>query len=69
MSYKLSFAKLRNERSDELCFDLSEGLEINKACRSWNKMVFPNNYLMTSVPAIKKHIEDAKIIRERQRLY
>ncbi len=59
-SYKLPFAKFRNELIGVLCSELSEGEEINKACQSWNKRVDPINYMKTTAPITKKQIEEAK---------
>lgn len=59
-SYKLPFAKFRNELIGVLCSELSEGEEINKACQSWNKRVDPVNYMKTTAPITKKQIEEAK---------
>ena len=59
-SYKLPFAKFRNELIGVLCSELSEGEELNKACQSWNKRVDPVNYMKTTAPITKKQIEEAK---------
>lgn len=59
-SYKLPFAKFRNELIGVLCSELSEGEEINKACQSWNKRVDPVNYMKTTAPITKKQIDEAK---------
>lgn len=59
-SYKLQFAKFRNELIGVLCSELSQGEEINKACQSWNKRVDPANYMKVSAPITKKQIEEAK---------
>ena len=63
-SYKLPFAKFRNELIGVLCSELSEGEEINKACQSWNKRVDPVNYMKTTAPITKKQIEEAKLFVE-----
>lgn len=60
VSYKLPFAKFRNELIGVLCSELSEGEELNKACQSWNKRVDPVNYMKTTAPITQKQIEDAK---------
>ena len=60
MSYKLPFAKFKNELIGVLCSELSEGEEINKACQSWNKRVDPVNYMKVSAPITKKQIKEAK---------
>lgn len=59
-SYKLPFAKFRNELIGVLCSELSEGKEINEACKAWNKRVDPVNYMKTTAPITKKQIEEAK---------
>lgn len=59
-SYKLQFAKFRNELIGVLCAELSEGEEINKACQSWNKRVDPANYMKVTAPITKKQIEEAR---------
>ena len=59
-SYKLPFAKFKNELIGVLCSELSEGEELNKACQSWNKRVDPANYMKASAPITKKQIEEAK---------
>jgi hypothetical protein len=59
-SFKLPFAKFKNELIGVLCSELSEGEEINKACQSWNKRVDPANYMKAIAPITKKQIEEAK---------
>lgn len=59
-SFKLPFAKFRNELIGVLCAELSEGEELNKACQSWNKRVDPVNYMKVTAPITKKQIEEAK---------
>ncbi len=59
-SYKLPFAKFRNELIGVLCSELSEGEELNKACQDWNKRVDPVNYMKTTAPITRKQIEEAK---------
>jgi len=59
-SYKLPFAKFRNELIGTLCSELSEGKELNEACQSWNKRVDPANYMKATAPITKKQIEEAK---------
>jgi hypothetical protein len=63
-SYKLSFAKFKNELIGVLCTELAEGEELNKACQSWNKRVDPINYMKTTAPITKKQIEEAKVFVE-----
>lgn len=59
-SYKLPFAKFRNELIGTLCSELAEGKELNDACLAWNKRVDPANYMKATAPITKKQIEDAK---------
>lgn len=59
-SYKLPFAKFKNELIGVLCSELSEGEELNKACQSWNKRVDPANYMKVTAPITKKQIDEAK---------
>lgn len=59
-SYKLPFAKFKNELIGTLCTELSEGKELNDACQAWNKRVDPANYMKATAPITKKQIEDAK---------
>lgn len=59
-SFKMPFAKFKNELIGVLCYELSEGEELNKACQSWNKRVDPANYMKATAPITKKQIEEAK---------
>lgn len=59
-SFKLPFAKFKNELIGVLCSELSEGEELNKACQSWNKRVDPANYMKVTAPITKKQIDEAK---------
>ncbi|MBP6538911.1 MAG: hypothetical protein KA234_01145 [Saprospiraceae bacterium] len=59
-SYKLPFAKFRNELIGVLCSELSEGKELNDACMAWNKRVDPANYMKASAPITARQIEEAK---------
>jgi len=59
-SYKLPFAKFKNELIGVLCSELAEGKEINDACMAWNKRVDPANYMKAKAPITKKQIEEAK---------
>lgn len=43
-------AKFKNELIGVLCTDLAEGMEINKACKTWNKRVDPANYMKAVAP-------------------
>jgi len=59
-SYKLPFAKFKNELIGVLCTELSEGKELNESCQSWNKRVDPANYMKATAPITKRQIEEAK---------
>ena len=59
-SYKLQFAKFKNELIGTLCTELAEGKELNGACQSWNKKVDPVNYMKATAPITKKQIEEAR---------
>jgi len=59
-SYKLPFAKFKNELIGVLCSELAEGKELNAACQAWNKRVDPANYMKAIAPITKKQIEEAK---------
>lgn len=59
-SYKLPIAKFKNSAIGTLCSDLSEGKELNEACKMWNKMVDPVNYMKVTAPITSKQIEEAK---------
>lgn len=63
-SYRLPFAKFRNELIGVLCSELSEGKEINDACKAWNYRVDPANYMKATAPITKKQIEEAKAFVE-----
>lgn len=59
-SYKLPYAKFRNELIGVLCSELSEGKEINEACKAWNIRVDPANYMKAVAPITKTQIAEAK---------
>ena len=59
-SHKLAIAKFRNELIGVLCTELSEGEEINKACKSWNKRVDPANYMKAVAPITETQKQKAK---------
>lgn len=59
-SYRLPFAKFRNELIGVLCSELSEGKELNAACLSWNKRVDPKNYMKATAPITEKQIKEAQ---------
>lgn len=59
-SHKLPFAKFRNELIGTLCVELTQGAEINEACKTWNKRVDPANYMKATAPISHKQIAEAK---------
>jgi len=59
-SYKYQYARFKNELIGVLCSELSEGMELNKACQNWNKRVDPVNYMKVTAPITKKQIEEAE---------
>jgi|GEM_PF-353413 hypothetical protein len=63
-SYRLAYARFKNELIGVLCSELSQGEELNKACQSWNKRVDPANYMKATAPITKKQIEEAKLFVE-----
>ncbi len=65
-SYKLAFAKFRNELIGTLCVELAEGKELNEACQTWNKRVDPANYMKATAPITQKQIKEAQKFVEEQ---
>lgn len=64
-SYDLGIARFRNELIGVLCTDLTQGVEINKACCDWNKRVDPINYMRATKPITEQQKRDAqKFIEE-----
>lgn len=59
-SYGFNLAKFRNELIGVLCTELSEGKELNDACKAWNIRVDPVNYMRAASPITKTQIENAK---------
>lgn len=59
-SYQLPFARFKNELIGVLCSELAEGVDLNEACKSWNKRVDPANYMKAVAPITKRQIEEAK---------
>jgi len=53
-------AKFRNTLIGVLCVELTEGMELNKACENWNKRVDPVNYHKATAPITQKQIAEAK---------
>lgn len=54
------FARFRNELIGTLCVELTEGLDLNKACLNWNKRADPANYMKATAPITQRQIEEAK---------
>lgn len=59
-SYNNIFAKFRNELIGTLCVALSEGEDLNKACKDWNYRVDPVNYMKAVAPITKTQIAQAQ---------
>jgi len=59
-SNNFPFAKFRNELMGQLCKELAEGEELNKACQSWNKRVDPANYMKAVAPITENQKRMAK---------
>jgi hypothetical protein len=64
-SFKLPYAKFKNELIGTFCTELAEGKELNEACQTWNKRVDPANYMKAVAPiteaqrkAAQKFVED-----------
>lgn len=58
-------AKFRNTLMGQLCVELAEGVELNKACLNWNKRVDPANYMRAVAPITEaQRKEAAKFIEE-----
>ncbi|MFW6272557.1 MAG: hypothetical protein ACOC2U_02105 [bacterium] len=55
-----SLAKFKNTLIGVLCTELSEGEEINKACKNWNIRVDPVNYHKATAPITQKQINEAR---------
>ena len=64
-SYGFLHAKFRNTLIGVLCSELSEGMELNKACQNWNKRVDPINFMKAKSPITEKQIQNAKIFVEK----
>lgn len=52
-------AKFKNTLVGVLCSELSEGLELNDACKNWNKRVDPINYHKTVAPVTESMKKNA----------
>lgn len=55
-----SIAKFKNTLIGTLCSELSEGVELNEACKNWNKRVDPVNYNKAKAPITQAQINLAK---------
>ena len=55
-----SIAKFRNTLLGTLCVELSAGLDINEACKNWNKRIDPVNYMKAVAPITTAQIKEAK---------
>lgn len=53
-------SSFRNNLIGELCTELTEGKELNKACNDWNIRVDPINYKKATTPITEKQREDAR---------
>lgn len=53
-------AKFKNTLIGVLCTELTEGMELNKACENWNKRVDPANYMKAIAPITNRQIQEAK---------
>ena len=53
-------AKFKNTLIGVLCTELAEGLELNTACKNWNKRVDPVNYMKATAPITKNQIKQAE---------
>lgn len=65
-SYNLPVAKFRNELIGTLCVELAEGVELNEACKTWNKRVDPANYMKAKAPITTSQIKAAQQFVEEQ---
>jgi len=59
-SHDFQFAKFKNELIGVLCSDLAEGVDINKACQTWNKRVDPANYMKATAPFTERQKKEAQ---------
>lgn len=53
-------ARLRNNAMGTLLVDLSEGVELNKALKSYDTIMAPENYKRTTAPVTKVMVENAE---------
>jgi len=59
-SYKLPISRFRNDLIGTLCVELAEGVELNEACKTWNKRVDPLNYMKAKAPITTSQIKQAQ---------
>ena len=59
-SYKFKYARFHSELIGNLCSNLAQGVELNKACKDFNVRVDPANYMKATAPITKRQIEEAK---------
>lgn len=59
-SYNLVTAKFRNELIGTLCVELTEGVDLNTACQTWNKRVDPANYMKAKAPITETQKKEAR---------
>lgn len=55
-----TYAKLRNELIGQLCVELSQGEDLNKACKNWNYRADPVNYMKAVAPFTEKQKKEAE---------
>ena len=59
-SNKFKYARFHGDLIGELCSDLAQGVELNKACKDYNIRIDPANYMKATAPITKRQIEEAK---------
>jgi len=59
-SFGLPYAKFRNELVGTLCTDISNGVDLNEACLTWNKRADPANYMKALAPITNRQKEEAE---------
>lgn len=58
-SFNLPYARFKGELIGTLCTDLAQGVDINTACRTWNKRVDPANYMKVKSPITDRQRKEA----------
>lgn len=61
-----SFAKFGNSLQGTFLKEVSEGKELNEACKAYNIRIDPTNYMKASAPITSKQIEEARKFVEEQ---